>query len=215
MPTAVLFDLDGVLVDTEPQYSSFWTTIGDCFFPEKKDFALQIKGRTLTDIFSSFLPDNLALQKEIKTRLSCLESGMTFPVVAGCWEFIDTLRREGYKTAVVTSSNQDKMNCLRRRIPDFDSRFDLIFTAEDAPRPKPAPDCYLLAASRLGYKASECYIFEDSPNGLQAARDSGAKVIGVATTLTTEELAGLSDLSIPDFNHLTTAVFDRLNHSNS
>lgn len=210
MQTAVLFDLDGVIVDTEPQYSFFWSEIGKRYFPEMPDFSLQIKGRTLLDIFERFFPAAPHEQDVIQKALTRFERTMTFTPVPGAFEFVENLRNEGVKTAVVTSSDRNKMSCLYHSFPDFNERFDRIFTAEDSPRPKPFPDCYLLAARRLGLEAKDCFIFEDSPNGLTAARQSGAKVIGLTTSLSAAEIAERCDLYIPDFTHITTAELDRL-----
>ena len=196
--SAVLFDLDGVIVDTEGQYSLFWKQIGEEYMPGMPDFALAIKGRTLTQIYDTYFPD-AADRAAITERLNAFERQMDFPYIAGAREFLEALQAKGVPTAIVTSSNCDKMACLYARHPEIKNLVTAVLTAEDARRSKPAPDCYLAAAERLGADISNCIVFEDSPNGLAAGRDSGAFVIGVCTSLAATEIEPLCDMYIEDF----------------
>ena len=196
--SAVLFDLDGVIVDTEGQYSLFWKQIGEEYMPGMPDFALAIKGRTLTQIYDTYFPD-AADRAAITERLNAFERQMDFPYIAGAREFLEALQAQGVPTAIVTSSNCDKMACLYARHPEIKNLVTAVLTAEDARRSKPAPDCYLAAAERLGADISNCIVFEDSPNGLAAGRASGAFVIGVSTSLAAAEIEPLCDMYIEDF----------------
>ena len=196
--SAVLFDLDGVIVDTEGQYSLFWKQIGEEYMPGMPDFALAIKGRTLTQIYDTYFPD-AADRAAITERLNAFERQMDFPYIAGAREFLEALQAQGVPTAIVTSSNCDKMACLYARHPKIKNLVTAVLTAEDARRSKPAPDCYLAAAERLGADISNCIVFEDSPNGLAAGRASGAFVIGVCTSLAATEIEPLCDMYIEDF----------------
>ena len=196
--SAVLFDLDGVIVDTEGQYSLFWKQIGEEYMPGVPDFALAIKGRTLTQIYDTYFPD-AADHAAITERLNAFERQMDFPYIAGAREFLEALQAQGVPTAIVTSSNCDKMACLYARHPEIKNLVTAVLTAEDARRSKPAPDCYLAAAERLGADISKCIVFEDSPNGLAAGRASGAFVIGVCTSLAATEIEPLCDMYIEDF----------------
>ena len=196
--SAVLFDLDGVIVDTEGQYSLFWKQIGEEYLPGMPDFAHAIKGRTLTQIYDTYFPD-AADRAAITERLNAFERQMDFPYIAGAREFLEALQAQGVPTAIVTSSNCDKMACLYARHPEIKNLVTAVLTAEDARRSKPAPDCYLAAAERLGADISNCIVFEDSPNGLAAGRASGAFVIGVCTSLAATEIEPLCDMYIEDF----------------
>ena len=196
--SAALFDLDGVIVDTEGQYSLFWKQIGEEYMPGMPDFALAIKGRTLTQIYDTYFPD-AADRAAITERLNAFERQMDFPYIAGAREFLEALQAQGVPTAIATSSNCDKMACLYARHPEIKNLVTTVLTAEDARRSKPAPDCYLAAAERLGADISNCIVFEDSPNGLAAGRASGAFVIGVCTSLAATEIEPLCDAYIEDF----------------
>ena len=196
--SAVLFDLDGVIVDTEGQYSRFWKQIGAEYLPGVPDFAPAIKGRTLTQIYDTYFPD-AADRDAITERLYAFERQMDFPYIAGAREFLEALRAKGVPTAIVTSSNCDKMACLYARHPEIKNLVTAVLTAEDARRSKPAPDCYLAAAERLGVEIGKCLVFEDSPGGLAAGRASGALVAGVCTSLAAAEIEPLCDMYIEDF----------------
>ena len=203
--SAVLFDLDGVIVDTEGQYSLFWKQIGEEYMPGMPDFALAIKGRTLTQIYDTYFPD-AADRAAITERLNAFERQMDFPYIAGAREFLEALQAQGVPTAIVTSSNCDKMACLYARHPEIKNLVTTVLTAEDARRSKPAPDCYLAAAERLGADISNCIVFEDSPSGLAAGRASGAFVIGVSTSLAAAEIEPLCDAYIEDFKEFIEQI---------
>ena len=203
--SAVLFDLDGVIVDTEGQYSLFWKQIGEEYMPGMPDFALAIKGRTLTQIYDTYFPD-AADRAAITERLNAFERQMDFPYIVGAREFLEALQTQGVPTAIATSSNCDKMACLYARHPEIKNLVTTVLTAEDARRSKPAPDCYLAAAERLGADISKCIVFEDSPNGLAAGRASGAFVIGVCTSLAATEIEPLCDMYIEDFKEFIEQI---------
>ena len=210
MKTAVLFDLDGVLIDTETQYYIFCEKMGEEFCPEIKDFNILIKGKTLVQIYDQYFHGQDETQSLITDKLNDFEAHMDFPLIPGGLDFVDALRKAGYKVGVVTSSNQAKMKCLFEHHPDFKSHFDRIFTAEDALRSKPAPDCYISAAKFFGFEASQCFVFEDSLSGLRAGHDSGATVIGLTTTYPADRIARLCHHIITDFTYITVNQMEDL-----
>lgn len=195
---AVLFDLDGVLIDTESQYTRFWETMGKGFMPDVPDLALRVKGQTLTHIYEHYFPDP-TIQEQISTLLVEFESQMNYNYVGGALEFVTELRDKGILTAIVTSSNREKMRQLYRSRPELPSLFSLVRTAEDAQRSKPAPDCYITAAHALGAEPQQCIVFEDSINGLRAAQGSGATVVALTTSLSHDEVAPFAHHVIADF----------------
>ena len=200
---SALFDLDGVIVDTEGLYSGFWQGIGEKCFSDS-GFGDRIKGRTLDNIYAVFFPGQTALQKEITAALDQFEHDMPYEYVPGVLEFIADLQRRGIPRAVVTSSNRKKMENVYARHPEFKGMFDRIFTGEDFARSKPAPDCYLLGMDTFGAAKKSTVIFEDSFSGLKSARDSGGFVVGLATTNSREAITPLADLVIEDFTRIDT-----------
>lgn len=201
---AALFDLDGVVFDTEPQYTQFWG--GQCrlYHPDQPGLEQKIKGQTLVQIFDRFFAGDLENERDIITqRLDEFERTMHFDYINGFREFITSLRRQGIKTAIVTSSNKAKMKVVYDRHPELTSLFDIILTSEDFERSKPDPDCYLKAATRLGCTGSECVVFEDSFNGLKSGRAAGMLVVGLATTNPIEAIKPLCDIAVSDFKCLS------------
>ena len=190
---AALFDFDGTLVDTEPQYSIFWGRQGKKYHPEVAHFEKIIKGQTLGQIFAGHFAGMDEVQQQITDELNAFEQQMKFDYIKGAREYILRLRSEGVKTAIVTSSNDMKMNVALRMLPELKEMFDLILTADMFTRSKPDPDCFLTAASKLHCLPEECIVYEDSLHGLQAARNAGMRVIALATTLPAERIAPLAD----------------------
>lgn len=200
---AALFDLDGVVFDTEPQYTIFWGSQCRLYHPEHPGLEHEIKGQTLTQIYDQwFSGPLLPEQPKITERLNDYESKMHYDYIEGFERMIADLRSHGVKTAVVTSSNLPKMEAVYRFQPEFKNLFDAILTSEDFDRSKPDPDCYLKAAERLGAKTDECIVFEDSFNGLRSGRAADMKVVGLATTNPVESIQSLSDIQISDYREM-------------
>ena len=200
---AALFDLDGVVFDTEPQYSIFWGSQCRLYHPEHPGLEHEIKGQTLTQIYDQWFSGPLEKEQPVITdRLNEYESHMHYDYIEGFEQMIADLRAHGVKTAVVTSSNLPKMQAVYRYQPEFKSLFDAILTSEDFERSKPDPDCYLKAAARLGASTDECIVFEDSFNGLRSGRAANMKVVGLATTNSAESISELSDIQISDYRNM-------------
>lgn len=204
-----LFDLDGTLINTENQYTEFWERVGKELDLNIPNLAQIIKGRTLTSIFSNFIP-SLELQKEISIRLDLFESQMQFPFYSGVLDFLGDVRKNGVKCAVVTSSNKAKMAAVKRKIPNFDELFDKVLTAEDFSASKPDPACYLYGAQVFSAQKCQCVVFEDAVNGLQAGMSSGMFTIGFATTNPRHVIAPLCHHVQDDFLHLSYADVEKL-----
>lgn len=199
---AALFDLDGVVLDTESQYSEFYGSIGREFHPEVPDFAWRIKGMTLSQIYDAWFSGQPELQAEITRRLYAFEANMKYEYIKGFEAFMQALKEKGIKTAIVTSSNDEKMQSVYQARPELKTLFDRILTSKDYAASKPAPDCYLRAAELFGVEPTECVVFEDSINGLKSGRASGAFVVGLTTTNPREKVEPLSDLTVADFTEI-------------
>ncbi len=197
---AALFDLDGVVFDTEGQYSIFWGMIGKEYHPEIENFEKIIKGQTLVQIYDKHFAHVADEQPKITARLDEYEKSMAYNYIAGVENFIRELKRNGVKTAVVTSSNQAKMQQVYAQHPEFKEYFDEILTAEHFERSKPDPDCYLKGAQVFSLPIENCVVFEDSFNGLRSGRAAKMKVVGLATTNSPESIQEFSDRVIDDFS---------------
>ena len=202
-PIAALFDFDGVVVDTEPQYSLFWDEKGEKYHPEIPEFGYHIKGQTLTQIYSQYFLQPEGLQSEITRELLDFETRMSFEFIPGVVDFMKELRRKGVKIAIVTSSNDQKMANAHRALPELKSMVDAIITADKVTHSKPHPECFLLGAETLQMPIDRCIVFEDSFHGLESGNRAGMKVIGLATTNPASSIADKASLVIPDFVDFT------------
>ena len=200
---AALFDLDGVVFDTEPQYTVFWGSQCRLYHPERPGLEHEIKGSTLQQIYDKWWSGELEKERDIVTRrLNDFEAHMDYSYIAGFEAFVRDLRQHGVKTAVVTSSNMPKMESVFRVRPEFKSLFDAILTSEDFAESKPSPDCYLKGAERFCVSPDECVVLEDSINGLKSGRAAGMYVVGLTTTNTKENIEALSNIQIKDYQDI-------------
>lgn len=198
---AALFDFDGVVMDTESQYSEFWAAMGRAYHPQVDGFDRLIKGQTLQQIFEGHFAGTLeAVRPSIVDRLNAFEAQMQYNYIPGVVDFVGRLRSHGVRCAVVTSSNELKMQHVRRAHPEIERLFDRILTADMFTRSKPHPDCFLLGAEVFQVLPEHCVVFEDSFHGLEAARRAGMHVIGLATTNPRALITGKADFVIDDFS---------------
>ena len=202
-PIVALFDFDGVVVDTEPQYTLFWDEKGKKYHPEIPNFGHHIKGQTLIQIYKQFFREPEGLQDEITRQLLDYELTMHFEYIDGVVDFMKELREKGAKLAIVTSSNDAKMANAYREHPELKTMVDYIVTADRVTHSKPHPECFLLGAEMLGVEKDNCIVFEDSFHGIEAGNRAGMKVIGLATTNSAEAIADKCALVIPDFTDFT------------
>lgn len=194
--SGAIFDLDGVVLDTEGMYTKIWGAVGRKYHPEIEGFADMIKGMTLRNIMDKWFPGE-ALQREVDETLRRYEAEeMEFRYLNGADEYIRGLRERGIKTALATSSKREKIESVKRQIADIESLFDVVVTAEDVRRSKPDPEIFQKAAELIGKGAGECAVFEDSLNGLKAGRAAEMYVVGVVGTYSRAQVEALSDVTI-------------------
>jgi len=182
-PAAVLWDMDGTLVDTEPYWMAAETPLVEKFGGSwSHEQALGLVGMGLEDSARIFQDAGVRmgvhdiidhLTDDVMRQLA--EHGVPFR--AGARELLADLRAAGIKTALVTMSMRRMADTVVDLI-DFDA-FDVVIAGDDATRPKPFPDPYLQACAALGVTPEQTVAIEDSPNGLRSAVASGAAVIAV------------------------------------
>jgi pseudouridine-5'-monophosphatase len=184
-PQAVIFDLDGTLLDTEPLYSIATQQV---VAPFGKTFDLALKRKIMggdsrvsaaTVISELDLPltvdEFLEQRAAILTRLFA-ES----PEISGAGEFIRMLSQRQIPIGLATSSDRDLCD-IKLSGHDWNSCFDHVLCGDDAQlqNPKPAPDIFLLCAKALGAAPGSCIVFEDSPNGILAGTAANMTVIAI------------------------------------
>lgn len=181
---AFLFDLDGVLLDTEGKYQEFWEGIAEEYGLDPKVFPISIKGQTTdTIVDDNFIAE---VRESIKERYHQYQQNMSYEFFNGAQDILKACKAKGIKTAIVTSSDKAKMHAVHQQHPYLSDMVDVVLTAEDFNNPKPSPQCWLIAAKCLDVGIAKCVIFEDSINGLKSAKASGGYVVGLTTTHTEE-----------------------------
>ena len=195
-----LFDFDGVLMDTETQYSRFWDETGRKYL-NIEGFGSVIKGQTLKQIFGKhFAAFSERELRTIEDSLNEYESQMSYEFIPGAREFLLELKNAGVPTAIVTSSNDMKMSQVYRVHPQLHTMVDAILTSEHFSKSKPDPECFVKGIETLGGSTGATVVFEDSIHGITAGCGAGAYVVGLATTNKREVIEPLCDMVIDDFS---------------
>ncbi|MCM1311009.1 MAG: HAD family hydrolase [Bacteroides sp.] len=184
-PAAVLFDLDGVLIDSEGLYTEFWDRTEKLYPTDIPDFARAIKGTNLDHILGLFKSEE---REDILSRILDFDNHLEYPLFDGAEEFLQDLESAGIPTALVTSSNPEKMEQLFRQYPRFKGHFAAIVNGSMVSHSKPDPEGYLLAAEMLHQQPCECVVIEDSLQGIRAGLAAGCEVWGLYTTLPRETI---------------------------
>lgn len=206
--TCALFDMDGVIIDTEPQYSIFWKQTGEKYKVGIANFESIIKGTTMPNILKKYFAHVSTVKiNELLQDHDRFEEQMSFPEIPGSVKFVESLKAKGIKVGLVTSSSETKLIGVNKE-KHFDKLFDTIVSAARVKNGKPNPECYLLAAKELGIDPENCIVFEDSFAGLEAGNSAGMTTVGVATTHPENNLAGkcskvISSFTTLDWNTLT------------
>ena len=182
-PAAVLWDMDGTLVDSEHYWLSseqeLASTVGAIWTEQD---GIDMIGMSLYDssrIIKQKLKLEMSTQEIIDwlTKAVIAKLAQDLPWRPGAKQILQSLRNEGIPTALVTMSMRDNAEAVVARM-GFDA-FDLIVAGNDVQHGKPHPEPYLKAAEQLGVDIRDCIAFEDSISGLRSAEASGAIAIGV------------------------------------
>ncbi len=215
-PSAVIFDVDGVLVDSyQPHFSGWKQMLAELGEPFTEATFRETFGRTNADIFASLFAGKYsdAEVQEAADRKEALYRkliGQDFPSIDGAVELIDALAEAGLVLAVGSSGPPENvaftLQCLGRA-----ERFAARVTGADVTRGKPDPQVFLMAAEKLGVAPKQCVVVEDATAGVAAAKAAGMACVALVGTATREQLAqadlvvgSLRELSAQDFTALIT-----------
>lgn len=191
---ALVFDMDGVLIDSEKEVEAFWIKWGEKY-GKKLNFK-DIHGKPLEGTLSSTFADIPEEDKE-QIRKDCydLETTMTYKPLRDSNKLVQKLFEMGARLALVTSALPYKTDKALSDL-DISNAFNVIVTADMIKKGKPDPSCYLLAAEKLGLSPEECLGFEDSLAGLNAISSAGMFAIGVNEKTSQAEIkaAGAKDI---------------------
>jgi HAD superfamily hydrolase (TIGR01509 family) len=203
---AILFDMDGVVIDTHRSVTEFWEVLaaelGTAL--SQADFEQHIYGCPAHHTFATLFPELGQPQKAaIMEQLQAYELNLAYTAVPGVKTLLQGLQQHQIPTALVTSGDRWKVRAVERQL-GLHGLFTTYVTINDVRHGKPAPDAYLLAAQRLDKSLQSCLVFEDAVSGVMAAVAAGASCIGVqpvARLAAALQAAGAS-CTIPDFTAL-------------
>ena len=179
---AVVFDMDGVLVDTEHLWDEVREELtdewGGRYTPEAQQAMMGMSPRE----WSRYLHEVVGLREQpeaingevVRRMLARYE--VDLPVVPGAVDAVRRLADAGFRLALASSSNRELIDNVLRRI-ELSALFEVTVSSEEVERGKPAPDVYLEAARRLGVEPRRCVAVEDSASGIRSAHAAGMRVI--------------------------------------
>lgn len=212
----MLFDLDGVLLDTEPLYSDATQTL---LTPYGKRFEWSLKREMIgrSDIEGAeLLVSRLALPLTAREYLALYEPLLeqlfaAVPAMPGARDLVQALSARGVPVAVATSSRQ-KLFHRKSQPHAWFQHFSAVVCGDDPAVKafKPAPDIFLTAAARLGVAAAECVVVEDSPAGVMAARRAGMQVIALPAPELGDQAMHEADLVAQSHAEVHSALFAAL-----
>jgi beta-phosphoglucomutase len=187
-PSGVIFDMDGVLIDSYDAHYESWQRLGrEVGLAMSEEQFLRSFGRTSREVLAEFWPamartgDDVARLDARKEALFREIISKEFPVMDGAVELIDALAAAGLRLAVGSSGPPTNVGLTLDRL-ERKAAFTGVVTGADVTRGKPHPEVFLIAAERLGVPPRRCVVIEDAPAGIEAAQAAGMRCIGLAST---------------------------------
>ena len=220
---ALLFDLDGTLIDSMPHHHDAWVEwhAQHGVAMDAGRFFESTAGRSNAEILLDMFPQHSAAEHEamavVKEALYRERAARALTLIAGAQAYLEQARAQGLKLAVCTASTLPNMALAFERF-GIDGWVETVVSPADTMsgpgavarvRGKPHPDIFLEAAHRLGIAAQNCIVFEDAPLGVEAARRAGMKAVALTTTLDAAAfgafdnlLAVVADFTAPELSSL-------------
>lgn len=207
---AIIFDMDGVVLDSE----KLWTEVDNEFlkkFGSGEELSIAVKLEQLgrgtvngTEVLMKKygIKGNILKLTKWREDLAKKLYQEKLELKPNVGKFLDDLRNTNYKVGLATSALRALLEIVMEKV-EFDAWFEVMVTIDDVEKGKPAPDIYLRAAELLKVKPEECLVFEDSLAGVQAAKAAGMKCIGVLDKRWENRvLVDLADKVIYDFGEI-------------
>lgn len=184
MKRGAIFDMDGLLLDTERLYQESWVemarTFGQTPDPAFPAAVSGTNGEGMRQIIRRYYPevDAYAFQAGCIARVEGILDEQGPPVKPGAGELLEYLGARGVKLAVASSTGRKRILSNLRAVK-LDRFFDAVISGQQVERGKPEPDIFLFAAREIGRPPEDCYVFEDSVNGVRAGMAAGCVTVMV------------------------------------
>ncbi len=211
-PNAVLWDMDGTLVDSREYHWQSWhdAMAAEGYQLTYAEFAATF-GQRNDAIIRRYCGDNVALSditrisnaKEQQYRQQVREQGIS--LLPGVQHWLDTLRAQGWQQAIASSAPRANLETIIE-VLQVGHYFSALVSGEEVEHGKPAPDIFVQAAARLDIAPERCIVVEDSPSGIESGQRGGMRTIGVLTTH--DSLS--ADLVVATLDQLPADAFARL-----
>ncbi|MEP7294633.1 MAG: HAD family phosphatase [Burkholderiales bacterium] len=213
---ALLFDLDGTLIDSMPLHHNAWvewharrgSVMGDELSFAKT--AGRSNAEILLDLFPGHSAEEHVAMADAKEAIYREFAAQSLSLIPGAQGFAEQARAMGLKLAVCTAATLPNMALAFER-HGIDAWVDTVTSPADGLRGKPHPDIFLEAARRLGLPPEHCVVFEDAPLGVEGARRAGMKAVVLTTTLPADAFAAFDNVIAiaPDFSRLALHELQR------
>ena len=196
---ALLFDLDGTLIDSMPHHHTAWVEwhARRGLKIDADSFFVSTAGRSNDEIFADMLPGTSAAEIAVlvdeKETLYREFAAPSLTLIAGAKDFVQRAKAAGLRLAVCTASTPQNMALAFQRF-GIDGWVETVVSPADGLRGKPHPDIFLEAARRLGIAPEHCVVYEDAPLGVEGARRAGMQAVALTTTLPASAFAEFDNL---------------------
>lgn len=210
---AVLFDMDGVLIDSEEYMAKTGVRALKHYGidAQESDFAEFVgcgENRYVGGVAEKYGVPYRTEMKEYLYQCYGEQVKQEANIPEGVLEVLHTLRERGYRMAVCSSADRIKVLMNLGAIGAEETLFDCLITGTDIKNPKPDPEIYLTGAASLGLEPSQCIVVEDAPSGIRAAHAAGIEAIGLATSFPAEHLREQAqpEYLLPDLRSILTIL---------
>ena len=210
----LIFDLDGVLVDTAKYHYLAWREIAqELGIPFDEEDNERLKGVSRMRSFEIILEIGGRQMEEAEKERYCAKKNERYltyikkmpksEILPGVRPFLGDARRAGYKIALGSASKNSRLILERLELTDC---FDAVIDGTKVQKAKPDPEVFLKGAQELGLSPAECVVFEDSQAGLEAAHAGGMRAVGIGS----RDRLPQADLCLPGFEGVTTEQLERM-----
>ncbi len=209
---AVLWDLDGTLIDTAPFH---WRAWNETLAKENFDLSWEVFISSFGMRNDSIIPmwlgpqtsaaDIARIAEAKENRFRELLGALPLQLLPGVEEWLARLQAQGWRQAIATMAPRENLERMVQ-LANIGQYLDAAAAAEDVDRGKPEPDIFLAAADRLGVPPARCVVVEDAPAGVEAARRAGMHSIGVGASI----LPGMAERRVASLVELPEDAFERM-----